>query len=148
MKGTYCLIIKNKKQCKINIGAIGPINFKEGFYIYIGSAMNSLIPRIKRHLSDNKKIHWHVDYLLKNKNTQIEEVIFNIDEKKIECYLANSISNDIDAESIANFGCSDCNCNSHLIYFENNEKCLKSIEKAYNNLNIQYYDLNYFYTLE
>lgn len=146
MKGSYCLLINNKKQCIINIGAIGLIEFKKGFYVYIGSAMNSLIPRIKRHLSDNKKIHWHIDYLLKEKNTIIEEVLFNSDEKKIECDLAKSISKD--GENIANFGCSDCNCDSHLIYFENNENCLKSIKKAYDNLNMQYNDLDYFYTIQ
>ena len=146
MKGNYCLIIKNKKQNKVKIGAIGSIDFKEGFYVYIGSAMNSLIPRIKRHLSDEKKIHWHVDYLLKSKNTSIEEVFFNIGEEKIECELARIISKE--GKEIASFGSSDCNCNSHLIYFENIEKSLDSVKKGYNNLNTDYNNLNYLKTLD
>lgn len=145
-KGTYCLIINKKKNSKIKIGAIGQIDFKKGYYIYIGSAMNALIPRIKRHLFNDKKLHWHVDYLLKDKNTTIEEVFFNISERKIECKLAHSISKkglDIDK-----FGCSDCDCNSHLIYFEDNENCLKSVKNAYNNLKIEYHDLKYVETIE
>jgi Uri superfamily endonuclease len=144
-KGSYCLIINKKINSKIEVGAIGQINFKKGYYIYIGSAMNSLIPRIKRHLSDNKKIHWHVDYLLKDKSTYVEEVIFNINNEKIECKLANSISKE--GIEIANFGCSDCNCNSHLIYFENNEDCLKTVKNSYNKLKIDYFNLEYFKTI-
>lgn len=146
MKGSYCLIIKNKKSSQITIGAISTIDFKEGFYVYIGSAMNSLIPRIKRHLSDEKKIHWHVDYLLKDKNTNIEEVLFNIGEEEIECKLAKTISKE--GKEIDKFGSSDCNCNSHLIYFERIENSLDSIKNAYNNLNITYYDLKHFKTLD
>lgn len=145
-KGTYCLIINKKKNSIIKIGAIGEIDFEKGYYIYIGSAMNSLIPRIKRHLSENKKIHWHIDYLLKDKNTEIDEVIFNLSNKKIECELVNSISKE--GIEIDNFGCSDCECKSHLIYFKNNSDCLKNIENTYNNLKIKYYDLKYFKTLE
>ena len=146
MKGSYCLIIKNKKQSQINVGAIGLIDFKKGFYVYIGSAMNSLIPRIKRHLSDEKKIHWHIDYLLKNKNITIEEVLFNIGEEKIECELAKTISKE--GKEIDKFGSSDCNCNSHLIYFENIENSLDSVKKGYNKLNIDYYNIDYFKTLD
>lgn len=144
-KGTYCLIINKKKNSEAKIGAMGPINFKKGYYIYIGSAMNSLIPRIKRHLSENKKIHWHIDYLLEEKSTIIEEVIFNISENKIECELANLISKK--GIEIDEFGCSDCECNSHLIYFKNNKDCLKSVKSAYNNLKIKYLNLEYFETI-
>jgi len=146
MQGSYCLIIKNKKQTQINVGAIKTIDFKCGFYVYIGSAMNSLIPRINRHLSDEKKIHWHIDYLLKNENTNIEEILFNIGKEEIECKLAKTISKE--GKEIEKFGSSDCNCNSHLIYFENIENSLNSIKNAYNNLNIDYYDIDYFKTLD
>ena len=65
MKGCYCLIISMKKSDKLKIGNLYQDHkFKKGYYVYIGSAMNSLVARINRHLSDNKKIHWHVDYLL------------------------------------------------------------------------------------
>ena len=103
MKGSYCLIINVEKDTKIKIGKkLGIINFKKGCYVYVGSAMNSLESRVKRHLSDNKKKHWHIDYLLLNKNSKIEKIIEN-------------------EESIADFGCSDCKCHSHLIYFKNSK---------------------------
>lgn len=141
LKGNYCLLIATKKQNNIKVGSLNEINFKKGFYIYIGSAMNSLKPRIYRHLSNDKKLHWHVDYLLMNENTAIKEVIFNIGEEKIECELANFISKS--GEKIEKFGSSDCNCDSHLIYFENYEKALKTVKNAYNSQNIKYHYLNY-----
>ena len=104
--------------------------------------MNSLIPRIKRHLSQEKKLHWHIDYLLKNKNTEIEEVLFNISNNKIECKLAKKISEK--GMEIPKFGCSDCECNSHLIYFKNYEDANENIKKAFNYLNMDYHNLNYF----
>ena len=146
MKGTYCLIIHNQKPINIKVGAIlNQVYFQKGYYVYIGSAMNSLIPRINRHLSDEKKIHWHIDYLLKEKNIIIQEIIFNIGNKKIECDLARFISKK--GKEVAKFGCSDCDCNSHLIYFDNLEKSLKIVKDGYDNLNVDHYDLNYFKTL-
>lgn len=73
MKGCYCLIISLSKSQKLNIGSLYQNHkFKKGWYVYIGSAMNSLVPRIKRHLSDDKKMHWHIDYLLKNENATVK----------------------------------------------------------------------------
>jgi len=146
MKGTYCLIISKNKTSSLKVGNLYQRHkFKQGFYVYIGSAMNSLIPRINRHLSNEKKLHWHIDYLLKNRYTNIREIIFTDSHKRIECQLANSISKD--GEEIQGFGCSDCDCNSHLIYFKTKKEAIENIKQAYNQLNIRYYDLDDFYKL-
>ncbi|WP_413827525.1 GIY-YIG nuclease family protein [Methanobrevibacter sp. UBA313] len=143
LKGSYCLIIHLKKNEIIKVGNLySKLKLNKGYYVYIGSAMNSLIPRINRHLSQEKKLHWHIDYLLKNKNTEIEEVLFNISNNKIECKLAKKISEK--GEEITKFGCSDCECNSHLIYFKNYEDANENIKKAFNYLNMNYHNLNYF----
>lgn len=85
MKGCYCLIIKLNQNSRIKIGKkLGFIQFEKGYYVYVGSAMNSLESRLKRHLSNDKKLHWHVDYLLKDDNSKILDIIYNID-KKVEC---------------------------------------------------------------
>lgn len=146
IKGTYCLIINKRKSSKVKIGALGEINFKKGYYIYIGSAMNSLKPRIRRHLSNDKKIHWHIDYLLKNENVAIDDIIFNIGERKIECKIAKILSDN--GKEILNFGCSDCGCNSHLIYFTSFKNSLKNVKEVYDQLNIEYHDSKYFEELK
>ncbi|WP_295723303.1 DUF123 domain-containing protein [uncultured Methanobrevibacter sp.] len=143
MKGTYCLIINLKEKSTIKIGSLGKINFDKGCYIYIGSAMNSIIARIKRHLSDDKKLHWHIDYLLKDQNSEIIDVIFTISTKKLECKLSEFI-NKKSNNKIDKFGSSDCNCESHLYYFKKIKNAKIECINAYQNNNMSYFDLKYF----
>ena len=142
MKGTYCLIISMKKSEKLDIGHLHNMHrFKKGYYVYIGSAMNSLVPRLNRHLSDEKKMHWHIDYLLKSPDCHIRDILFNISEERIECDLAESISKD--GEEIPGFGCSDCSCSSHLIYFKRKRDALASTRNAYEKIDKDYHNLSY-----
>jgi Uri superfamily endonuclease len=127
MKGIYFLIINVKKDTLIEIGALGNIKFKKGIYVYVGSAQNNLEKRIKRHLSKQKKLHWHIDYFLKNNNTEIKKVFYKNKGKKQECKTACFLEKY--EEPIKKFGCSDCNCKSHLFR-------LKSL-KNLNELNIK-----------
>lgn len=114
-KGTYCLLIQLKNDQIIQIGKKGKISFKKGYYVYVGSAMNSLDGRIRRHLGNEKKLHWHVDYLLENPQSEIMDVYLSDDGVKHECELAKHVITE--GVGIPDFGCSDCKCNSHLIYF-------------------------------
>ena len=131
LKGTYCLIIHLRKDTSIEVGKCGSINFKMGYYVYVGSALNSLESRLKRHLSPNKKLFWHVDYLLNSSNAGIEEIVFAVDEGKWECVLAAEISKE--GVEVGDFGCSDCKCSSHLFYFDELEEstavCISSFKK-------------------
>ena len=125
MKGAYILIIELTNNQKIQIGKLGNIFFKKGFYVYIGSSMNNLEKRINRHLSKDKKIHWHIDYLL-NK-ARIFESYLKENNYKEECKLANFFLKE-KLEKIDSFGCTDCNCKSHLFYGRKNV-ILKLISK-------------------
>jgi Uri superfamily endonuclease len=116
-KGSYCLIIHVKKDCRIKIGAKGMIEFDEGYHVYVGSALNGLNKRISRHISKDKKKHWHMDYLSLNKNVEIIQVIYTNCDKKIECNISQNINENTD-KYIEDFGCSDCKCMSHLYYFD------------------------------
>ena len=132
-----------KKSEKLKIGQLyQDYKFKKGYYVYIGSAMNSLVARINRHLSDEKKLHWHIDYLLKNESSEIRDVLFNVSDKKIECDLASTIA--LNGEEVPKFGCSDCNCSSHLIYFKRKRDAMNSVKNAYDNLDMKYHNLSYF----
>ncbi|OWT33240.1 endonuclease [Methanobrevibacter sp. 87.7] len=143
MKGSYCLIINLSNDDEIKVGRLyDNLKLKKGYYVYIGSAMNSLLPRLKRHLSNNKKMHWHIDYLLKSKYANIIEILFTDSKKRIECDLADNISPK--GHGILDFGCSDCNCNSHLIYFNKKEDAIKSVKDAYDYLKTEYMNLNDF----
>lgn len=123
LKGTYCILMQLNSDAVITVGRLGKIDFHKGYYIYVGSALNSLIPRIKRHLSQDKKLHWHIDYLLGHSNVEVVNVLYAVDETKWECKLADEISKK--GEQIQNFGCSDCGCDSHLFYFKNSDNLEK-----------------------
>ena len=116
MKGSYILLIKLNKDKEIQIGKLGKIFFKKGYYAYIGSALNSLEKRIQRHLRSEKKIHWHIDYLLKN--AEIIDVFYKENSEKEECNIAKQLEKEF--ISIIDFGCSDCKCKSHLFHSNTN----------------------------
>jgi len=112
MKGCYVLLIKLKENKTIQIGKLGKIYFKKGFYLYVGSALNGLEQRIQRHLKKDKKTYWHIDYLLLY--AKIINVFYKESNKREECNIAKKL--DKIFSSITGFGCSDCRCKSHLLY--------------------------------
>jgi endonuclease-3 len=112
MKGSYILILKLENDNFIRIGINNKIFFKKGFYLYVGSALNGLEQRINRHLRKNKKIYWHIDYLLKY--ARIQYIFYKKNLFKEECRIAQHFFKKF--KSIEKFGCGDCNCKSHLFY--------------------------------
>ena len=117
MNGSYILLFELKENKTIQIGKLGNINFEKGFYTYIGSALNGLEQRINRHLRNNKKNHWHIDYLLKH--GKIIGIFYNESNIKEECNFVKKFEENW--FPIPDFGCSDCNCKSHLFYVSKNE---------------------------
>lgn len=122
MKGSYILILKVEKDIVAEIGKLGILPFKKGYYAYVGSALNGLEQRITRHLRKKKKFHWHIDYFFDK--TRIKEIWY--EEGGEECETANVLSS---FHSIKNFGCSDCTCKSHLFYSPSYKKLAHVIEK-------------------
>jgi Uri superfamily endonuclease len=131
MKGSYILLIESKKDFEVVIGKLGKLNFKKGFYVYVGSALNNLESRINRHLRTDKKIHWHIDYLLNL--TDIIDVFFKESSKKEECTISNEFEKRL--KFLKGFGCSDCKCKSHLFYGKYDE-----IKNIINKLKINNYN--------
>jgi len=123
MRGVYILLIRISKNIREKIGSLGRIKFSKGMYVYVGSAQNNLEKRTKRHLSKNKKMFWHIDYLLNNKFTKVLNSLYKNLGKSEECSIANKLSKTEIA--IPKFGCSDCNCKSHLFRIKN----LRNISK-------------------
>jgi len=126
MKGTYILLMSINSDKSIQIGKLGNIHFKKGWYVYIGSALNGLEGRIKRHLRSEKKHHWHIDYLLVY--AKIKKVYIKRGIVKEECSVSQSFSHSFDM--IPNFGCSDCSCKSHLYVGEKTsfESLIKNLQ--------------------
>ena len=110
-RGCYMVVLRVEEDQYINIGSMGEIFFREGFYIYVGSARKNLRARIERHKRKRKRLHWHIDYLLHS--AQVVTTIPVRTAEDLECELAKKILA-LSNWSVPGFGCSDCNCPSHL----------------------------------
>jgi hypothetical protein len=71
MKGIYVLIIKLKYSICIRVGALGDLTFPSGLYAYVGSAQTNIELRVARHRRNEKRLFWHIDYLLNNEAAKI-----------------------------------------------------------------------------
>ena len=133
MKGSYVLLIYLDRDRNVHIGRLGKISFKKGFYTYIGSALNGLDQRIKRHIRKDKKVHWHIDFFLKY--GKVIEVFYKEGQVSKECNIAKIFNEKL--LSIPKFGSSDCRCMSHLFYGE-----LALIRDLIKQINMNKYSFN------
>jgi len=127
-EATYILVINISEDLKIRVGQLGEAFFKEGDYIYIGSAKDSLDVRLRRHLRKGKKTYWHIDYLLRSEKIKILQ-IWTID-KKVECQTTEVFCQDPAIKIIKKgFGSSDCRCLTHLFFVKDKKKTEKILKK-------------------
>ena len=126
--GAYALLIELENPEAIEVGRLGAINFPAGWYAYVGSALGGLRARVGRHLRRNKKLHWHVDYLLKV--ACLSEVIWTLSNERLECRIANVLQRQ-GFESMPNFGSSDCRCPSHLFFADSLESLRTGLVRAF-----------------
>jgi Uri superfamily endonuclease len=119
MKGVYVLVISVSKDIRVKVGALGSVDLEKGLYAYVGSAQNNLEKRIKRHLRKVKRKFWHIDYLLENEFVSVVKVLYEEADKSEECRIASKLSEN--SIPVRGFGCSDCDCVSHLFKIENSQ---------------------------
>lgn len=107
---TYQLLIEVARPVAVAVGRFGVCRFPAGRYIYTGSAKRHLEARIARHLRADKKLHWHIDYLLTAPGVAIIEVRRSAET---ECSLNRTTAGQI---VVPGFGATDCRaqCGSHL----------------------------------
>jgi len=105
----YFVILKLDEDKEIEIGKLGRIEFKKGYYVYVGSAKRGFNKRVRRHFKRKKKLRWHIDYFSSHAEA-IEAYRAKIDE----CKVAELASHFM--EGIKKFGASDCKCKTHLFY--------------------------------
>ena len=109
---SYQLHILVEHAVTILIGKLGSFQFPAGNYIYTGSGKTNLVERVFRHLSDVKKLRWHIDYLLSDSAVEIVGVTLS---EEAECKLNQETAGEI---IVPRFGAMDCRsrCGSHLKY--------------------------------
>jgi Uri superfamily endonuclease len=115
-RGTYVLIVSLERDCQIIVGRLGPIKFRSGLYAYCGSAMAGYRSRVGRHFSHEKKLRWHIDYLLEEAEPVGAFLVQG--SGGMECALGMMLSSLAGSEPVVGFGSSDCSCRSHLYRIE------------------------------
>ena len=119
--GFYQLIIALPRKRNLRVGRLGRFSFPAGYYVYTGRAKRGLSARIARHMRKRKGIHWHIDYLLRY--GRITKVNRYERRNLSECELNRRVERLSRSQAIAKgFGSSDCECLTHLIYFETKPK--------------------------
>lgn len=118
-KGTYMLHLHVETPTELTIGKLGTFKLAAGWYAYVGSAFGSggLRGRLGHHLSIASHPHWHIDYL--RQVATVVEIWYVVSPARVEHQWAGVLQKVSGASiPVARFGASDCDCPSHLFYFE------------------------------
>nr|AAZ32481.1 hypothetical protein [uncultured euryarchaeote Alv-FOS1] len=107
--GIYALLIRCDG-VTIRVGALGELQFDRGYYVYIGSAQRNMQKRIARHMRSDKKIKWHIDYLLQH--ARVVDVHTVSAPKNCEEFVAIELGKKY--RYVPGFGASDSHAKSHL----------------------------------
>ncbi|MFB3905942.1 MAG: DNA/RNA nuclease SfsA [Acidobacteriota bacterium] len=124
--GVYLLVLRIEQEQTIEIASLGERRFPEGWYIYVGSGRRNLTRRIERHLRRRKRFHYHIDHL-RARAARVRVLAIRGSGLE-ECQLAGLVSA-IALSKIPNFGCSDCDCASHLYYFKSKPTHLPEFQR-------------------
>jgi len=131
--GAYVLLIRVQTPVTICVGQLGNVEFVAGWYAYVGSAMGrtstTLHSRLKRHFApaSQKKLHWHVDYLLASPQTVLAGAIAVSSIERLECKIVQLLRGVNCQFWGPRFGASDCIvCSSHLLLLRLVEENLPS----------------------
>ncbi len=132
--GTYTLLVGLDGAATIEVGALGEHRFEADWYAYVGSARGpGGFSRVERHrelaAGERETRHWHIDYLLGHPAASVAGVVRTAGVDG-ECAVAGAVG----GERVPGFGCSDCGCDSHLVYRGSREALCTSVERAHRDL--------------
>ena len=120
LSGTYALILASAGNEHLQIGRLGQLQVRSGYYVYLGSAFGpgGVKARISHHRKTATRPHWHIDYL--SSSLPLDEVWYSYDPIHREHQWADLFKRmEGSAIPLKKFGASDCDCVSHLFFFPN-----------------------------
>jgi Uri superfamily endonuclease len=116
--GTYALILFCSRNEQVQIGKLGLLRLRQGFYVYVGSALGpgGVRARVAHHQKVSQRPHWHIDYL--RPHTRLDRIWYSHHGVHREHQWARLI-HALRGASVpaAGFGSSDCHCKTHLFFF-------------------------------
>ncbi len=115
--GCYILILRLDRPAEIQIGNLGRVDFRQGYYLYVGSAKKRLTSRLQRHSRKRKRLHWHIDYL--REKARFHAALPIREPGQSECEISEALEK-ISNRAVKGFGSSDCGCKGHLFAMHDN----------------------------
>lgn len=125
-RGTYVLVLQLTRHMIMRVGSLGRIRFARGYYAYVGSARRGMKSRVARHLARKKRKRWHIDWLTTQPGV-VPIAVASTMLTGLECRIATVLSSRADMR-VDGFGCSDCECESHLYRFSQADDLFSSLE--------------------
>ena len=125
-RGTYVLVLRLTHHWIVRVGSLGMVRFVRGYYTYVGSARRGMRSRVARHLAREKRKRWHIDWLTTQPGV-VPIAVASTMLTGLECRIAATLSSRADGR-VDGFGCSDCECESHLHYFSNADDLFSSLK--------------------
>lgn len=110
-RGSYIVVLRLSRDRVLDVGDLGRVRFRKGYYLYAGSARADLAKRIEGHRRITKKTHGHIAHLRQYADWLGAFPIRTSDD--LGCDLASALGS-ITEWSIPGFGSSDCSCSCHL----------------------------------
>ncbi|MDF1817623.1 MAG: GIY-YIG nuclease family protein [Immundisolibacteraceae bacterium] len=117
--GCYLLRLNLPAAATIEVGRAGRRQFMAGAYLYVGSAFGpgGVRGRLAHHLRLSARPHWHIDYL--RHHAEIDEIWFAETDRRLERRWADGVKAMTACQPmVPGLGASDCDCETHLFYFE------------------------------
>ncbi len=132
---TYVLLISLEQDETLEVGRLGRCYLPRGSYLYLGSALSGLGPRLRRHFRKHKTPHWHIDYL--TALCPPREAWYVLSKERLECRWCQA-ARDLPGARIPvpGFGASDCRCPAHLVYLPS-PPSLEQFEDALGGLRLE-----------
>ena len=111
----YVVLTRVPRSTSLPVGSLGTVALERGWYAYVGSAARAREARVARHLSREKPLRWHADYLFM---AFPAAQAWLVDGALGECELAAALAALSGAERHPRrFGAGDCRCAGHLVRF-------------------------------
>lgn len=117
-KGTYVLLLYSPGEAHLQIGRLGQLALRKGWYAYVGSAFGpgGLRARLRHHLRVTEHPRWHLDYL--RPHAQPQEIWYtNGPASREHRWAAALLTLPQVVVPLPGFGASDCTCVTHLTFF-------------------------------
>jgi|YNPBryantNP2012_1023418.scaffolds.fasta_scaffold10398_1 Uri superfamily endonuclease len=116
--GSYVLLLQVVSPLTFEAGRLGMITLPAGRYAYVGTARatGGLRVRLARHVRSQKRLYWHIDYLVQR--APIWGVYWQVTPIPLECRWAQALLRLPGASApVRGFGSSDCRrgCPAHLV---------------------------------